>query len=145
MFDPATDTFPVVFIINVPGLISTRDKYFLVRKIDQRAFGGKNTQIVFPTGKVYDLFARLFVDDREVEVIPVILNKNAFDHSGKRSFGGMDMRQPAIDFVALAQSLGVKAVRVSDPKDIDGAMREATAAGEPRLVDFSVQDGFGGA
>lgn len=73
-----------------------------------------------------------------------ILKERMVSFRGKRSFGGMDMRQPAIDFVALAQSLGVKAVRVSDPKDIDGAMREATAAGEPRLVDFQVQDGFGG-
>ena len=73
-----------------------------------------------------------------------ILKERMVSFRGKRSFGGMDMRKPAIDFVALAQSLGVKAVRVADPKDIDGAMREATAAGEPRLIDFQVQDGFGG-
>jgi len=71
-----------------------------------------------------------------------ILKERMVAFRGARAFGGMDMRDPPIDFVALAQSLGVQAVRVTDPKDIDGAMREATASGKPRLIDFAVKDGF---
>lgn len=73
-----------------------------------------------------------------------ILKERMVAFRGARAFGGMDMRDPPIDFVALAQSLGVQAVRVTDPGEIDGAMREATASGKPRLIDFAVKDGFSG-
>ncbi|MDH3319275.1 MAG: thiamine pyrophosphate-binding protein [Betaproteobacteria bacterium] len=59
-------------------------------------------------------------------------------------FVGMDIRDPEIDYVALAQSMGVPAVRVSDPQDFAPALREAMASGGPRLLDVRVADGFGG-
>jgi benzoylformate decarboxylase len=59
-------------------------------------------------------------------------------------FIGMDLREPDIDFVALAQSLGVPATRVSDPAQIAPALRAAVASGKPSLLDVSVIDGFGG-
>ncbi len=58
-------------------------------------------------------------------------------------FVGMDFREPPIDFVSLAASMGVKARRVEDPADLVPALREAQAAGEPRLIDLIVQNGFG--
>ena len=59
-------------------------------------------------------------------------------------FTGMDIREPDIDFVALASSLGVTARRVTDPQDIAPALREAFASGRPNLIDMRVADGFGG-
>ena len=59
-------------------------------------------------------------------------------------FTGMDIRQPDIDFVHLAESLGLAARRVADPQDIAPALREAFASGKPNLVDMRVADGFGG-
>jgi benzoylformate decarboxylase len=59
-------------------------------------------------------------------------------------FIGMDLREPDIDFVALAQSLGVPATRISDPAQIAPALRAAVASGKPSLLDVSVIDGFGG-
>ena len=58
-------------------------------------------------------------------------------------FVGMDMREPAIDFVAMAGAMGIKGRRVEDPADIVPALREAQSAGEPRLIDVIVQNGFG--
>ena len=58
-------------------------------------------------------------------------------------FIGMDLREPEIDFVALAQSLGVPAKRITDPKDVAPALREAIASGGPSLLDVAVADGFG--
>ena len=55
----------------------------------------------------------------------------------------MDLRDPPIDFVELAHSLGVKAARVTAPQDIGAALLEAIASGAPRLVEFVVDDGFG--
>jgi benzoylformate decarboxylase len=57
-------------------------------------------------------------------------------------FIGMDLRDPPLDFVAMAQSMGVAARRVERPDDIVPALREAMAAGAPRLLDVSVANGF---
>jgi benzoylformate decarboxylase len=59
-------------------------------------------------------------------------------------FTGMDLRDPDIDFVSLAESFGLAARRVTDPQDIGPALREAFASGLPNLVDIRVADGFGG-
>jgi benzoylformate decarboxylase len=58
-------------------------------------------------------------------------------------FTGMDLREPELDFVALAQSFGIAARRVTDPQDIAPALREAFASGKPNLIDIRVADGFG--
>jgi benzoylformate decarboxylase len=58
-------------------------------------------------------------------------------------FVGMDIRDPAIDFCALAQSMGVAAQRIVEPQDFAPALRDAVAAGAPRLLEVMVADGFG--
>lgn len=63
-------------------------------------------------------------------------------HSDK--FIGMDIREPAIDYCALAASMGVPAKRVVEPQDFAPALREAVASGGPRLIEVMVADGFGG-
>ena len=59
-------------------------------------------------------------------------------------FTGMDIRDPEIDYAALAQSMGVPARRVKDPDDVVPALREAASRGGPSLIDVAVADGFGG-
>lgn len=61
---------------------------------------------------------------------------------GSNQFIGMDFSDPPIDFVALAESMGVKARRITNPDDIDSAIRETTASGATRLLDVVVDDGF---
>ena len=58
-------------------------------------------------------------------------------------FVGMDMDDPAIDFVALAQAMGVPAQRITDPADVAPALRESIKGGGPSLLDVSVANGFG--
>jgi len=59
-------------------------------------------------------------------------------------FTGMDIREPDLDFVAMAQAMGLAARRVTDPQDIAPALREGFASGRPNLIDMRVADGFGG-
>ncbi len=59
-------------------------------------------------------------------------------------FVGMDMREPAIDYTGLAQSLGVPARRVTDGADIVPALREAAGRDGPGLIEVMIADGFGG-
>ena len=58
-------------------------------------------------------------------------------------FTGMDIREPDIDFLAVAKSFGIAARRVTDPQDIAPALREGFASGKPNLIDMRVADGFG--
>ena len=59
-------------------------------------------------------------------------------------FIGMDLREPEIDFTALARSMGVTAQRITDPRDFDGALAAAVHSGTPHLIEVMVADGFGG-
>ena len=59
------------------------------------------------------------------------------------AYTGMDLRDPAIDFVALAQSLGLNARRVTEPRDIEETLRAGFSSGAPNLVEVQVDDGFG--
>ena len=58
-------------------------------------------------------------------------------------FVGMDIREPVIDYTALAGSMGVPARRITDPAEVAPALREALASGAPRLLEVMVEDGFG--
>jgi benzoylformate decarboxylase len=53
---------------------------------------------------------------------------------------GMDLNEPRIDFVGLAKSMGLGAVRVTNPDDLRAAVAEGMASGKPNLVD-AVVDG----
>ncbi|MGQ0547848.1 MAG: thiamine pyrophosphate-binding protein, partial [Betaproteobacteria bacterium] len=46
-------------------------------------------------------------------------------------FTGMDLRDPELDFVALAQSMGLASQRVSSPEQIAPVLREALSSGKP--------------
>jgi benzoylformate decarboxylase len=62
---------------------------------------------------------------------------------GAERFIGMDLREPEIDFVALAQSMGVPARRIERADDIVPALQAALRSGAPSLLDVRVADGFG--
>jgi len=55
-------------------------------------------------------------------------------------YEGLDLVEPAIDYVALAQSLGVPAVKVTEPDELADAVRESLAGRQgPRLIEVPVQ------
>jgi benzoylformate decarboxylase len=58
-------------------------------------------------------------------------------------FIAMDMKDPPIDFVSLARGLGLNAQCVTDPSDLDSALRDSIASGVPNLIEVIVADGFG--
>jgi benzoylformate decarboxylase len=55
----------------------------------------------------------------------------------------MDLREPTIDFLSLAQSMGLPARRITDPADAAQALRASIRSGTPSLLDVRVADGFG--
>jgi benzoylformate decarboxylase len=73
-----------------------------------------------------------------------ILKERLVSMRGSDKFVGMDIKDPAIDYVGLARAMGVPGRRVTDPDDVAPALREAKDAGGPRLIEVIVADGFGG-
>jgi benzoylformate decarboxylase len=73
-----------------------------------------------------------------------ILKERLVSYRRTEKFIGMDFRDPPIDFVAMANSMGVEAVRVTHTDEIVPAIRESMASGRTRLVEVMVSDGFGG-
>jgi benzoylformate decarboxylase len=53
-------------------------------------------------------------------------------------FIGMDLSDPAIDFLALAASMGVPAKRVERAVDIAGAVEAGIASGMPNLIEIPI-------
>ena len=54
------------------------------------------------------------------------------------NFLGLDTLDPEIDFVALAQSLGVQAHRVTEPEELSTLAAESFAGDEPRLIEVAI-------
>jgi benzoylformate decarboxylase len=53
-------------------------------------------------------------------------------------FVAMEIDQPAIDYVALAQSLGVPARRIERATDVAPAVEAGIASGRPNLLDIAI-------
>lgn len=57
-------------------------------------------------------------------------------------FVAMDMNDPAVDFVNVANGFGVQAVRVERASDIKSAIEAAIATGKPNLVEVVIDNGY---
>jgi benzoylformate decarboxylase len=55
---------------------------------------------------------------------------------------GMDLEPPRIDFIGLAQAMGVPGERVEKAAEIGPALSRALARGGPSLVDVEVDGSF---
>jgi benzoylformate decarboxylase len=63
--------------------------------------------------------------------------------SAKRGiYPGMDLVEPAVDYVGLARSLGVRAQRVEKPAGLRDALAACLADPGPTLVDVAIDRGF---
>ena len=71
-----------------------------------------------------------------------IIKERLMAMRGTDQFTAMDMNDPAIDFVAVAQGLGMPASRVTDPALLTETLKAAIASGVPNLVEVVVADGF---
>lgn len=67
-----------------------------------------------------------------------ILKERLLARGRSRNFIGMQMREPAIDFVSLARGFGLSATRLSEPGQIRPALQRAIASGKPTLLDIMV-------
>lgn len=59
------------------------------------------------------------------------------------AFVAMDLRDPAIDFLAIGSSMGLRTVQVTHPAEIETTILRMMAGAGPSLIDVIVEDGFG--
>jgi benzoylformate decarboxylase len=89
-----------------------------------------------------------------VGVVFVILNNSSYRILKQRIHGmkglaaqtdhyiGMDLEDPRVDFVRLAESLGVAAERIERAEDVEHALGRGLAAGRPVLLDVQLDRSF---
>jgi benzoylformate decarboxylase len=69
-----------------------------------------------------------------------ILKERLLARGRSRNFVGMELREPAVDFVALGRAMGLHAMRVDEPGEVGAALQQAIASGKPTLLDVPVAD-----
>ena len=68
-----------------------------------------------------------------------IIKQRLLAFHGSDNFVGMDFKDPAVDFVGLATSLGVPAERIGEPGALVPALKRAFATPGPKLLDVVVE------
>lgn len=70
------------------------------------------------------------------------LNMNRYRHDAElpadRGYPHLDLTEPEVDFVRIAEGLGVKARRIEQAEEVASAVRTAFESGEPYLLDIAV-------
>jgi acetolactate synthase I/II/III large subunit len=74
--------------------------------------------------------------DENIPIVSVILNNSALGWvkhgQGNRTIASTFAE---MDFAAIAKSMGVHGIRVTDPAELPGALAEALNCGQPCVVD----------
>ncbi|MDY0165204.1 MAG: thiamine pyrophosphate-binding protein [Thermoguttaceae bacterium] len=78
-------------------------------------------------------------DNREYRILKDCARVLRLPAALDNRFEGLDLDTPEIDFVSLAQSLGVEALRVDSPDDLSAAVADSLRADQPRLITVAVR------
>jgi benzoylformate decarboxylase len=77
-------------------------------------------------------------NNAQYQILKIGARNMALPHARQGEFVGLDLVDPEIDYVALARSLGVNAVRLTEADAVADAVAESFRAGEPRLIDVPI-------
>ncbi len=81
----------------------------------------------------------VIANNTEYKILKVAGAMTGLPHVAQGHFLGMDLVQPEIDFVSLSRSLGVEALRVTEPEELSEVVRQSLARSEPILLDVPVE------
>jgi benzoylformate decarboxylase len=77
-------------------------------------------------------------NNAQYQILKVGARNMDLPHARQGDFVGLDIVKPEIDYVALARSLGVAAVRLSEPDAVAEAVAESLAGSESRLIEVPI-------
>ena len=106
---------------------------FNVRTLPQR---NRPSERVVP-GQHFDRF--VVTNNTQYKILKDCARVLNLPEAAAGRFESLDIVSPTIDFVALAQSLGVSACRLSEPDDLSQRVSESLAGNEPRLIEVAVR------
>jgi benzoylformate decarboxylase len=78
-------------------------------------------------------------NNRRYGVLQNVAKSLGYDNAKAGNFVGMDVTDPAIDFQALAASMGVSAERAKDRDAISAAIDRALKRGGPSLIEIPIR------
>jgi benzoylformate decarboxylase len=79
------------------------------------------------------------INNREYNILKRFMRSQPHYASARANrFIAMDIIDPVVDFVALAESMGVPAQRIDRAADIAPVLEAAIASGVPNLIDISI-------
>ena len=67
-----------------------------------------------------------------------ILKQRLMSFRGTDKYIGMNITDPAIDYVKLSESMGVPAMRVENPSDLNDALTRATRSNRANLIEVMI-------
>lgn len=116
------------------------------------ALGKRETPVVALVGDgsaMYAIQALWTAAHEQLPITYVIVNNRSYRIIKERlvamrhcdAFLGMDLVNPALDFVEIARGMGVPAQRIADPSELAAALRDAIASRQPRLLEVIVDAG----
>ncbi len=83
-------------------------------------------------------------NNRSYAILNIELQRVGAETIGPEAKAQLDLSEPAIDFVSLAQGMGVPARRVARAEDFNAALKNAFAARGPFLIDAIVPSEYEG-
>ena len=85
----------------------------------------------------------IIVNNRTYRILKINMDlyRKRFGLPSDRPYPHMDLADPDLEFVKLAEGFGVQAQRISEPDGIAPAVKAALESGKPRLIDVRVQGG----
>jgi benzoylformate decarboxylase len=78
-------------------------------------------------------------NNAQYQILKVGARGMGLPHAQAGEFVGLDLVGPEVDYVALARSLGVAAVRLEAPDAVADAVAESFRGGEPRLIEVPIR------
>ena len=80
-------------------------------------------------------------NNAQYQILKVCANEFELPQAQEGKYEAMDLREPEVDLVALAQSLGVQAHRASDPDEVSDWLKDSFDVDEPMLLDVPIARG----
>jgi len=77
-------------------------------------------------------------NNAQYQILKVCANQLELPNAADDSYLGLDIQKPEVDLVALAQSLGVQARRITEPDDLSDYLRQSLQNNLPELIDVPI-------
>ena len=83
----------------------------------------------------------IICNNAQYQILKVGANQLGLPGAQSGQFVGLDLVQPEVDFVGLAKSLGIEAVRITEPAELAAQAYQSMTGDKPRLIEVPLERG----